>query len=145
MFAEDSDHEEDTKAPIKTSEPAIKDQESSKRMKLDSTNDSGPSTQPTVQTDFESWPISELKRFLNENKVDCTGIVEKQELIEKARELNEKSTSYGSFQAPEGYVYDPSSGYFYSAEHEMFYDGPTRCFYNPKTTKWYDEHWNQID
>eukprot|EP00210_Caulerpa_lentillifera_P008249 g7874.t1 len=147
MFASGSDtaEEETNNIQVKTNQSVMADQETTKRMKLDLPERSGNSSGANSQTNFESWPIAELKRFLGENKVDWTGILEKEELVQKAKEVNVNSTSYEAFQAPEGYVYDPSSGYFYSSEHEMYYDGPTRCFYNPKTTTWYDEHWNQIN
>mmetsp|Transcript_2182 Transcript_2182/g.5752 ORF Transcript_2182/g.5752 Transcript_2182/m.5752 type:complete len:405 (+) Transcript_2182:93-1307(+) len=39
------------------------------------------------QTNFESWPIKELKRFLEENGVETGGIVEKCDLVSRATQV----------------------------------------------------------
>lgn len=98
----------------------------------------------TVEVDFASWPISELKRFLTERNVDCSSVVEKHDLVQKATEAQQSRIQPVSYQAPEGFVYHPSSGYFYNAEHGLYYDGPSRCFYDPRTQKWFDENWNEL-
>ena len=43
--------------------------------------------QPPPTTDFSSWPVRELVRFLKENGVDATGIVEKGDLVSRAAEV----------------------------------------------------------
>ena len=45
----------------------------------------GSSSQPA--TDYTNWPIKELRRLLQERGVDVSGMVEKAELVERARDL----------------------------------------------------------
>ncbi len=46
-----------------------------------------PSSTSQLATDYFGWPIKELRRLLQEKGVDVTGMVEKAELVEKARNL----------------------------------------------------------
>jgi CD2 antigen cytoplasmic tail-binding protein 2 len=96
------------------------------------------------KTDYASWPIKELRRFLQERGVDPSGIVEKGELVAKVKETAEKSgnkaenlTTGKNAQAPAGYAFDPSSGMWYSAESAMYWDSNSGGFYNPASEKWY--------
>jgi len=98
------------------------------------------------KTDYSSWPIKELRRFLEERGVDPSGIVEKGELVAKVLEASTRGNK-GSLgkaaaaavhaQAPAGYAFDPSSGMWHSAESGMFWDSNTGGFYNPADGKWY--------
>lgn len=37
--------------------------------------------------EYGSWPVKELRRFLQERGVDVAGIVEKEELVSKVKEV----------------------------------------------------------
>ncbi|PSC74352.1 CD2 antigen cytoplasmic tail-binding 2 [Micractinium conductrix] len=84
------------------------------------------------QTDYSSWPIKELRRFLSERGVDGAGIVEKAELIAKVKEVAARPAEG---EAPAGYSFDPASGLFHSAESGMYWDASTGGFFN--NGKWY--------
>ena len=139
MFADDSDREDEIEKTKTLSEASIVE-----GTEVASGSQEAMTTQDEV--DFASWPISELKRFLTERKVDCRQVVEKSELLQKAKEVTRKRDHRpADYQAPEGFVFHAESGYFYSEERGLYYDGSTRCFYDPRTVKWYDEHWNALE
>ena len=133
MFAEDSDHEEEKKRQSKV-------QPSSR---LDDA-ETGQGKRTKVDVDFASWSISELKSFLIARSVDCSMFVEKGEMIEKAKEVQQKTDMSASNTVPEGFMFQPESGYFYHTERGLYFDGTSRCYYDPQTTKWYDESWNEL-
>ena len=137
MFAEESDNEGEK-------EGAAKEATDSNLPKADKTEVIAARNEAKDEVDFGSWPILELKRFLMERNIDCSSVVEKHELVQKAQEATQSATQSRSYQAPDGFVYHPDSGYFYNAESGLYYDGPSRCFYDPRTTKWYDETWNEL-
>lgn len=99
------------------------------------------------KTDYSSWPIKKLRRFLQERGVDPTGIVEKGELVAKVKEASATGNKGGgdesgkaaavNAQAPAGYAFDPSSGMWHSSESGMYWDSSTGGFYNPADEKWY--------
>eukprot|EP00887_Chlorella_sp_A99_P003863 scaffold11.g3863.t1 len=66
-------------------------------------------------TDYGSWPIKELRRFLTERGVDPSSIVEKGDLVARA---------------PAGYAYDPSTGMWYSGDAGMYWDPKSGGFYS---------------
>jgi len=43
------------------------------------------------EEDFDSWPVSGLKRFLKERNVDCSTVVEKSDLVKKAKQVGRPS------------------------------------------------------
>ncbi|BDA46148.1 probable CD2 antigen cytoplasmic tail-binding protein 2 homolog [Coccomyxa sp. Obi] len=91
------------------------------------------------EVDYGSWPIKELRRFLTERGQDPTGIVEKNDLVAKVKELAERGPD-GELpaEAPAGYTFDPSSGYFYNAESGLYYDASSGGYYSGSTSKWYN-------
>ncbi|GMH42321.1 hypothetical protein BSKO_10240 [Bryopsis sp. KO-2023] len=103
-----------------------------------------PSSAEQQQEDFDSWPISELKRFLEERGENADGIVEKQDLIQKAVEVASKGPEGEVAAAPSGFVYDPSSGYFHSVESGMYFDSGSGSFYVSSTGKWYTKDWQEL-
>ena len=92
-------------------------------------------------TDYGSWPIKELRRFLQERGVDSNGIVEKAELVAtvKAAAGKQRSASGGGagVHAPSGYKFDPGSKMWISEESGMYWDASSGGFYNPADQKWY--------
>jgi len=97
------------------------------------------------EEDFDSWPVSELKRFLKERNVDCSTVVEKSDLIQKAKQVGKPSLRSSAYRAPAGFVYHSESGYFYSADKGLYYDGASRCTYDPRTQKWTDERGKRLN
>lgn len=92
-----------------------------------------PASAPAAdETDYSSWPVKELRRFLTERGVEAGNIVEKGELIAKVKEAAAQGPEG---EAPAGYTFDHASGYFYSAESSMFWDPSSGGFYNGG--KWY--------
>uniref|UniRef100_A0A7S2VV17 OCRE domain-containing protein n=1 Tax=Chlamydomonas chlamydogama TaxID=225041 RepID=A0A7S2VV17_9CHLO len=92
-------------------------------------------------TDFSSWPIKELKRYLQEHGVDPSRFVEKSDLAARAGEVEaaaaaESAAQAAVFSAPPGYVFDPSTGYFQNAETGLYFDGNTGAYYNGSTGQW---------
>ena len=96
-------------------------------------------------TDYSSWPVKEVVRFLKENGVDASGIVEKGELVDLAHEterrLREEADEAlkGSAEAPAnpppaGFVYDPSSRFYHNVESQMYFDGASGAFWDG--TQW---------
>lgn len=94
--------------------------------------------------DFSGWPISELKRFLQERGENTEGFVEKDDLVKKAAEIASKGPEGDIAGAPDGFVYDPNSGYFYSSDSGMYYDVATGSSYVISTGKWYDSSWQEL-
>ena len=95
-------------------------------------------------TEYSSWPIKELRRFLQERGVDPTGIVEKGELVQKVKEAAAVAAATGKnggggsgLTAPAGYSFDPGSGMWHSPESGMYWDSTSGGFYNPSDEKWY--------
>lgn len=41
----------------------------------------------SAAVEYGSWPVKELRRFLQERDVDVSGIVEKEELVSKVKEV----------------------------------------------------------
>lgn len=90
--------------------------------------------------DYSSWPIKELRRFLEERKVPTTGLVEKSDLVAKVEEAvaaMSTGTTTDPFSAPPGYVFDPASGYFHSMEAGMYYDPNSGGYCQASTGQWY--------
>lgn len=80
----------------------------------------------TKGEDFASWSVKVLKQYLTDKGIDISGIVEKEELVSKAKSCG-----------PPGYDYDPNSGMWYSSESEMYWDPKSGGFWNPRDQKWY--------
>lgn len=77
------------------------------------------------ETDYSSWPVKELRRFLTERGVDADGFVEKADLIARVKEVAAQGPEG---EAPAGYVFDPATGYFLNAETGMYWDAATGGF-----------------
>ncbi|PRW60637.1 CD2 antigen cytoplasmic tail-binding 2 [Chlorella sorokiniana] len=90
--------------------------------------------QQADETDYSSWPVKELRRFLTERGVDSAGIIEKDDLIAKVKEV---AASGPEGEAPAGYTFDAATGYWHSPETGMYWDASSGGFYNPADTKWY--------
>lgn len=80
--------------------------------------------------DFTSWSVKELKLYLTDKGVDISGVVEKEELIVKAKSCRAPG-------APPGYEFDPSSGMWYSSESAMYWDPKSGGFWNSRDQRWY--------
>lgn len=96
------------------------------------------------KTDYGSWPVKELKRFLIERGIDCSNIVEKGELVAAAKKAGAKNEGdkaaamgSGSALAPPGYAFDPGSGLWRNTESGMYWDSKTGGFYNSSDGKWF--------
>ena len=87
-------------------------------------------------TDFASWPVKELRRFLQEHGVDTTGIVEKPDLVARAQQASAARSDVDFAAAPPGYVFDPSSGYFYNSDTCMYWH-KSGSYYSSSTGLWY--------
>lgn len=93
--------------------------------------------QPAVN--YTSWPIKELRRFLQERGQSSAGIVDKSELVSKVAQLAAQGPEGATAESavPEGYSYDATSGYFYSTEADLYYDKQSGAFYSSSAQKWY--------
>ncbi|KAL4422393.1 hypothetical protein ABPG75_008590 [Micractinium tetrahymenae] len=93
------------------------------------------------ETDYSSWSVKELRRFLTERGVNAEGFVEKADLIGKVREVAAQGPEG---EAPAGYTFDPATGYFLNAETGMYWDATTGGFCSGG--KWYswDAHKQQF-
>lgn len=90
--------------------------------------------------DYSSWPVKEIARFLKENAVDATVIVEKGELVSLALETEARlrrearealgSTSTPNNPPPHGFVLDPTSGFYHNAASQMYFDGESGAFWD---------------
>ncbi|GAB4814666.1 hypothetical protein N2152v2_001712 [Parachlorella kessleri] len=87
-------------------------------------------------TDYDSWPIKELRRFLTERGQDAAGIIDKADLVTKVKEVA-AADSAAAAEAPPGYAFDPASGYWYSSESGLYWDASSGGFYNGESGKWY--------
>lgn len=98
--------------------------------------------------DFASWPIKELKRYLTENGVDVSGMVEKGEMVARAREAAARGplvngggaapSPANAASVPPGYdFHDPSTGYYWSSAAGMYFDPSTSGYYQPSMQKWF--------
>ncbi|KAI7844013.1 hypothetical protein COHA_002550 [Chlorella ohadii] len=90
--------------------------------------------QQADETDYSSWPVKELRRFLTERGVDSAGIIEKDDLIAKVKEV---AAAGPEGEAPAGYSFDAATGYWRSADTGMYWDASSGGFYNPVDSKWY--------
>lgn len=88
-------------------------------------------------TDYESWPIGELKRYLTENGVKSDDCIDKCDLAKRVRETAQRMQSAVDGCGMPGYTFDSASGYYYSASAGLYYDASTGGFYNGSTAKWY--------
>ena len=115
-------------------------------------------------TDYASWPIKELRRYLTERGiVRCTGsprvsthaclkcrlvnfqtlptvqsaagIVDKGDLVAKVKD-SAASTAQAAYPVPPGYAYDAPSGLWYSADSAMYFDTRSGGFCDA-SGKWY--------
>jgi hypothetical protein len=82
--------------------------------------------------DYTSWPVSELKRMLQEAGVDVAGMTEKEGLVEAAKAVEK---ARGVHEVPVGFVMDPNSGYFFNFESGWYFHAESGSFY--KDGKWY--------
>lgn len=94
-------------------------------------------------TDYSSWPVKEISRFLKENGVDPSGIVEKGELVslaqktekmmrkeaEEALKTSQLNTTAPNVPPP-GYVFHPESGFYHNAESQMYFDSNSGAFWD---------------
>ncbi|KAI3429814.1 hypothetical protein D9Q98_010127 [Chlorella vulgaris] len=85
-------------------------------------------------TDYSSWPVKELRRFLAERGVDGAGIVDKTDLVAKVKQA---AAAGPEGAAPEGYIFDAATGYYLSADTGMYWDPASGGFYNGGDGKWY--------
>jgi hypothetical protein len=92
-------------------------------------------------TDFGSWPIKEIKRFLSENGVDLSDSLEKGDLMSKARVLEARLAQQASAGAavPAGYLFDEGSGYWLHAETGMYFDSNSGSYFDGTSWSRYDE------
>lgn len=96
-------------------------------------------------TDYDSWPIKELRRYLAERGADAAGAVEKADLVARVREVaaaapaarGDAKSGGGAVRAPPGYAFDPGSKMWFSQDSGMFWDPASGGFYNPQDSKWY--------
>ncbi|GAX85211.1 hypothetical protein CEUSTIGMA_g12631.t1 [Chlamydomonas eustigma] len=102
-------------------------------------------------TDFDSWPIKEIKRYLSENGVSVSNIVEKGDLVSRARllEAQQVEAAAGALQqpgyvasvgeiVPEGFVFDEGSGYWLNSVSGMYYDNITGSYFDGTSWSRYD-------
>lgn len=95
--------------------------------------------------EYASWSIKDLRKYLIDNNVDVSSIVEKSELVEKAKTAaisissskTNDDTNVAKMQAPYGYSFDPGSGLWKSEETGMFWDQSSGAFFNSSDQKWY--------
>ena len=96
-------------------------------------------------TDFASWPVKELRRFCMEKGQNVDGVVEKGDLIEKAKAAAKSGPTVASrntyspliSSAPAGFEWDAKSGMFYSKASGMYWHPNSGAFYNSNDGKWY--------
>ena len=86
---------------------------------------------------YSSWPIKELRRFLQERGHDVTGIVEKADLVSQVTAAAASGPEGPSTDAPAGFQFDPASGYFRSPESGMFWDSNSGAYCDASSGKWY--------
>ncbi|KAG1654178.1 hypothetical protein FOA52_009838 [Chlamydomonas sp. UWO 241] len=81
-------------------------------------------------TDFSSWPVKEILRFLKESGVDSDGIVEKGDLVTRAAKAEVDAASAQAAEVaqaaqatvPDGYTFDAASGYYHSAATGLYFE-----------------------
>mmetsp|Transcript_20691 Transcript_20691/g.57429 ORF Transcript_20691/g.57429 Transcript_20691/m.57429 type:complete len:501 (-) Transcript_20691:441-1943(-) len=127
MFAEDSDDEPLAKCPavaVGTTEPG----KAGAATTTEAAAAAGAVAASSGYTDMSTLPVKELQKFLQDRGVDVTGVLEKAELVEKAKAVS---------QVPEGYVYHAESGYYWGDQDSMYCEAISGGFYNPVTQKWF--------
>ena len=85
------------------------------------------------QEDFSSWPVKDLKKFLEDKGIDSHMYVEKAELVAEAARA--ACLGQRSHPVPLGYSYDAESGYWYSSEQSMYFDQASGLYY--RNERWY--------
>ena len=88
-------------------------------------------------TDYSSWPVKELRRFLQERGRDISGTVEKADLVAQVTAAAASGPDGGNIEAPAGFQFDPSSGYFSNPETGMYWDSSSGAFCDGVSGKWY--------
>lgn len=88
-------------------------------------------------TDYSSWPIKELRRFLQERGHDVTGTVEKADLVAQAVAAAAQGPEGNATDAPAGFHFDPASGYYSNPETGMYWDSTSSGFCDSSSGKWY--------
>lgn len=139
MFADDSDEEEAKEEPV------------AKRQAMEAAM-AGPSSAaaasaPTAQaapseaaapesdtTDYGSWPVKELQRFLREHGQDPSGAVEKSDLVERVRGV--AAAGPARTAVPAGYLFHAESGYYWGAADSMYFHAESGKYYNPLNGAW---------
>ena len=86
-------------------------------------------------TDYASWPVKELRRFLQERGHDVTGTVEKADLVAQAAAAEEPEG--GPAVAPTGFQLDPASGYYSNPDTGMYWDSKSGGFCDSSSGRWY--------
>lgn len=74
-----------------------------------------------LEEDYASWPISKLKRFLEERGENLHGVTEKGELVSRAKR---------AAAIPHGFVFDSHSNYYFSHAKQLYYDAASGYYYN---------------
>ncbi len=92
---------------------------------------------PEETADYSTWPIKELRRFLQERGHDVTGTVEKADLVSQVTAAAASGPEGESIDAPAGFQYDPVSGYYSNSETGMFWDSGSGAFCDASSGKWY--------
>jgi len=123
MFADDSE-DEDVKPAKRPASEAAKGAATSSAA---GTAPSGPGGSSSDATDYSSWPVKELQRFLRERGQDPTGAVEKSDLVAQVK---------AAASVPSGYVFHAESGYYWGAADSMYYHAETGHYYNPVSSEW---------
>jgi hypothetical protein len=82
--------------------------------------------------DYASWPISELQRLLTEAKIDFTGVLDKEGLVERAQALDREHKEH---RLPAGFALDPESGYFHNTESGWYFHVESGFYY--REGKWF--------
>uniref|UniRef100_A0A061RF91 SAP domain-containing protein n=1 Tax=Tetraselmis sp. GSL018 TaxID=582737 RepID=A0A061RF91_9CHLO len=130
MFAEDSDEEDEPPAKRPATAEARPDPASGGTAGAAAGGGSAPAA-----ADYAAWPVRELQQFLRERGQDTSGVVEKAELVERAR-LAAASAASPSGAAPEGYVFHEESGLYWGPAESMYFDASSGFFYNPASREW---------
>lgn len=97
-----------------------------------------PAEQKEDATDYASWPLAELRRFLVENGEDASSCVEKADVVAKVAATAKRLHAETSWNPTAcGYAFDASSGYYYCAASGLYYDPPSAGFFNHASNRWY--------
>mmetsp|Transcript_9552 Transcript_9552/g.17995 ORF Transcript_9552/g.17995 Transcript_9552/m.17995 type:complete len:455 (-) Transcript_9552:299-1663(-) len=111
-------------------------------VEVDESSRSVPDTQQLAPaedtTDYASWPVGELRRFLTENGEDAEGIVEKDDMVSRVIKTAKRLRVETTWDpAAGGYNYHPPSGMYLNSESGLYFDPDTAGFYNKEDGKWY--------